>query len=573
MKESKSLAEQIADLEDPAPRDFDPEAEVKGGHSSGEEENLDVKADDQAAREHYVDVGKSKLRKRDEVALGPQYAGSRISRDALVDDDDGYDDPFGIDKTDEDDSGLSSEGSSEGMNGKIFEGEESLDEGGERSNTKHSALGSKRSAPMPSSDKLSAPTGKMRSAARNPNVDMSDADMTDELSEDNSSGEEDIQGSEEDIQEDSDTDLEDDEDMDDDDENQDEQPLKGDASRAELRKMMGEEQKMVAATLSEAAKTDARKGRAVVQQRKAFDSILNTRIRLQKGLIATNTLPLAQSQELDSSLETKEAYAAAETAALNLWNQLNGLRDSISKTASTGNKRKFEATSSDSPTKLWEHMHAQDTASVPIHRSTLEKWSAKVHGTKALTATRTKLNPSNSSQQQSLSSVLDSKLADSAWLVGRTQIPRSCAPVQASNRESSSPNLYDDADFYQLLLKELVDQRAADASTFSTIGAGAAADANVGSQWSAMREAKTRKKVDTRASKGRKMRYTVHEKLQNFVAPEDRGVWGQRQVDELFGSLLGRKMRLDEGEDEDDAGEDSSDGEMGAEERLLLFRS
>ena len=66
------------------------------------------------------------------------------------------------------------------------------------------------------------------------------------------------------------------------------------------------------------------------------------------------------------------------------------------------------------------------------------------------------------------------------------------------------------------------------------------------------------KMVDTKASKGRKMRYTVHEKLQNFMAPEDRGTWGERQRDELFGGLFGRRVGLGEDEDvqsdEDDAG-------------------
>lgn len=80
-----------------------------------------------------------------------------------------------------------------------------------------------------------------------------------------------------------------------------------------------------------------------------------------------------------------------------------------------------------------------------------------------------------------------------------------------------------------------------------------------------------RKKVDTKASKGRKMRYTVHEKLQNFMASEDRGMWGERQRDELFGGLLGRRGALRE-----DA-VDVEDGDLGREdveeEGLRLFRS
>jgi protein AATF/BFR2 len=89
-------------------------------------------------------------------------------------------------------------------------------------------------------------------------------------------------------------------------------------------------------------------------------------------------------------------------------------------------------------------------------------------------------------------------------------------------------------------------------------------------QWTAVKEAKTKKNVDTKASKGRKMRYTVHEKLQNFMAPEDRTAWEQDAVDRFFGTLLGQKMSLGE---EDEEMSDGVEGVPLAEEALMLFRS
>jgi protein AATF/BFR2 len=50
----KSLAEQIADLEDLTPRDYDPEDIERGGNSS--DEDVEVK-DANAGREHYQAVG------------------------------------------------------------------------------------------------------------------------------------------------------------------------------------------------------------------------------------------------------------------------------------------------------------------------------------------------------------------------------------------------------------------------------------------------------------------------------------------------------------------------------------
>lgn len=85
---------------------------------------------------------------------------------------------------------------------------------------------------------------------------------------------------------------------------------------------------------------------------------------------------------------------------------------------------------------------------------------------------------------------------------------------------------------------------------------------------------KSKKVVDTRASKGRKIRfvilslshtshltssidhhkyhrYHVHEKVQNFMTPiEIANGWHDEQVDELFASLLGRSFPTAAQEDE-----------------------
>lgn len=336
------------------------------------------------------------------------------------------------------------------------------------------------------------------------------------------------------------------------------------ARRAELRKLMSQEQKAVVASITEATKADASKGRAVKQQRLAYDALLNTRIRMQKGLVAVNSLSAMDIPESTSAEETAEAYISAEAAALHLWNQLNDLLHDLHEATSTptphSKKRKFDADPSTPSAILWSCMQEQEVAALPYRRTTLEKWSARVRAVNSLPLAK-KLN--NTSRQPTITDVLNDHLSNLDRLIKRTKVPRSCAPIQAANGVHEAPDIYDDADFYQLQLKELVDQRMLDAAASPGVSG------QVVSRLAAMRDAKTKKAVDTKASKGRKMRYTVHEKLQNFMAPEDRGTWGGRQMDELFGSLLGAKMRLEEGSDE---GEQSDASEV-AEAGLLLFRS
>ena len=49
--------------------------------------------------------------------------------------------------------------------------------------------------------------------------------------------------------------------------------------------------------------------------------------------------------------------------------------------------------------------------------------------------------------------------------------------------------------------------------------------------------------MDTRASKGRKVRYEVYPKLVNFMASERAGAMTDAARDELFASLFGSRCR------------------------------
>lgn len=375
----------------------------------------------------------------------------------------------------------------------------------------------------------------------------SDEDMDDEEESENED-QSDVEAMEEDSEEESDEESNDDEESDEEDGDEES------ARRAELKKMMSEEQKTVVATISQAAKADAEKGTAVKAQRKTFDSLLNVRIRLQKALVATNSLSAAEAKK-----DEQTPYKAAEEAAVKLLNTLNAMRHELDKSSSTGKKRKFRAIDIDtSSADIWAKLQDSETQGLPKRQATLEKWSSKVRGTTATPVSR-KLNQT---ADQSITDVLTEQLSgtNGERLVKRTHMPRSCAPVQVKAKLVEDASIFDDADFYQLLLKELVDQRMIEAS--ATPAGGPVA------QWAAVKEAKTKKNVDTKASKGRKMKFTVHEKLQNFMAPEDRTSWEPEAVDRFFGTLLGQRMDL--GEDVESEAESEPAGE---EEALMLFRS
>ncbi|MCJ1263498.1 rRNA-processing protein bfr2 [Lobaria immixta] len=562
-KTPKSWAEEVAELDDPAPPDFDPEERADDVVDNPEDSSFSGDDGSQNdAREHYEDVGRSRLRKPESVNLGPQYKGLRINRDDFATGSEsegsvgsGFSDGNG--SSEDEFATMDGEPSKKAEDDDKFTSlDEDLKEQGEDKNKGTDSLvefgtESKQDEDMRSTeyDANGEDFEDQRDHLSESDEDDSEMEEFDSISE---AGSKASMGSSN---------------------VSDETSPSVPSDRAALRQMMAESQKSVIATISAATKADLAKGKAIKQQGSAFDALLNTRIRLQKPLIATNSLSLPSTAENSDPLATVHA---AEAAALNLWTQLDSLRQTLHPpTDLKSQKRPFSATLSTPTSELWARMQTQDSISTPHNRAILAKWSSRLHPPAQL---RSSLS-ANSSSQTPLPVLLDQHLSpqNTTRLIARTRIPRSCAPVQASIRHSSTSdgNIYDDADFYTLLLRDLVDRRMADpaASSHSTTTTTAKPTAPSSSLMT-MPDLKAAKRmrranVDTKASKGRKMRYTVHEKLRDFMVREDRGTWGERRVEELFGSLFGgqRKVELGEGSEAEE-----KDDEERREEGLMLFR-
>jgi len=50
-----------------------------------------------------------------------------------------------------------------------------------------------------------------------------------------------------------------------------------------------------------------------------------------------------------------------------------------------------------------------------------------------------------------------------------------------------------------------------------------------------------KRKVDVKASKGRRLRYSVHPKLVNYMAPQPELAWTDEAKNELYASLFGQR--------------------------------
>jgi protein AATF/BFR2 len=104
-------------------------------------------------------------------------------------------------------------------------------------------------------------------------------------------------------------------------------------------------------------------------------------------------------------------------------------------------------------------------------------------------------------------------------------------PSDETQNEMQIPEIFDDSEFYHQLLRELIEYKSNTDENQSEITKKFIELQKVRS--------KMKKKVDTRASKGRKIRYVVHNKLVNFMPPTDTSEMTDEAKNELYNSLFG----------------------------------
>ncbi|EED85611.1 predicted protein [Postia placenta Mad-698-R] len=283
----------------------------------------------------------------------------------------------------------------------------------------------------------------------------------------------------------------------------------------------------------------------VIPLQALWDTLLDARIQMQKVVTAANRLPSG------AYLETLSSHPSARTALDGMFGEAAALADelfSLQEVLLTHNenvtpparkRRRIDPDNSavDALRGLSGDASALE-ASYHAHLvHTLTKWSAKVQAVApgVLLAGRNAFN--KDTRAAGVVPMVDEILrVDGSKLLGRTRTRRGKgvrmrAPdaSEPEGDDAEDPEVFDDLDFYQQLLRDVIKTRGGDGGE---------------QDWMAQqreRKAKRKLKVDTKASKGRKLRYEVHPKLQNFMVPVPvvHGAWHEEQIDGLFSSLLG----------------------------------
>ncbi|XAO27450.1 protein BFR2 [Cryptococcus bacillisporus CA1280] len=349
----------------------------------------------------------------------------------------------------------------------------------------------------------------------------------DDDDEEESGGEEGSEGAgdeddDEDEEEDEgDFDEEEDEEDDEDDEDEEEEEGEEEEEEEEMQthsRINGPKQALdPVASLRNSRLKDIEKGQAIRKQKALFESLITLRITFQKALTASNTIPTTLPEDPENELASQKASILKSLDKLN--ERLFTLRQSITlpgeseEEISLGKRKRDEG--DDAQGEAYWIEAAKESLDIadrshPQLLPILNKWSSKI---------------------QAASLQLGSKQAGGSKFLqqmknGAGGVVEAIESGINSKREAGKTLMESEETGYRALLREVIESRS---------GSGPAADLT-----HLRREKKKKREAERGGSKGRKLRYTVHEKAQNFAVPIPLSQgWHEEQVDELFSSLFG----------------------------------
>ena len=316
---------------------------------------------------------------------------------------------------------------------------------------------------------------------------------------------------------------------------------------------------------------EVKKGKAVQHQLSVWESLLEVRIQLQKALGKVNQFPQpptdwkAFMKEGDEN--HKSGVKAAQKALGSVLGQCIALKTAMIQENDELRKafKRSKPAGSDGDSGESENEDDDETEGAPSAKSmklseyaekvksnyektlpwrdlTIDRWNDK---TRLASGVMGDSGKSFSGFESSTLKQIEQILSDKSRLIKRSQTKRSAYQVLGKSQEKNGdeadedaangievdPEIFDDDDFYHQLLRELIDRKAADVTDPVLLGR----------HWLKIQKlrSKMKKKVDTRASKGRKTRYDIHAKLVNFMAPIYKESWKDSSKNELYSSLFG----------------------------------
>lgn len=345
-------------------------------------------------------------------------------------------------------------------------------------------------------------------------------------------------------------------------------------------------------TMSETnVRAEIEKGNCIRNQLKLWESLLEIRIKLQKCIVISNQMPqydiykefisnvnfMKQVNETKTKLalmietmvqlkdllltqysETRNLYVDAKKRKIDKNKDENVNTDPIDEEISSYIKDELEngkQLSINEDIEVVEESVSQKRLRYNDHgiilqkdhdsyreytESVIKKWNDKTWITTGSLSKGT---------SQTILKQIEFGMSDRNKLRRRTQLKRSEYNIVGKSLPNEDNDdrrtqeydveIFDDYDFYHQLLRDLIEYKSSDVTD----------PIQLSKQWIQLQNMrkKMKRKVDTRATKGRRVRYNVHNKLVNFMAPITvYDTWTDNAKNELYNSLFGKIKSMEE---------------------------
>ena len=292
-------------------------------------------------------------------------------------------------------------------------------------------------------------------------------------------------------------------------------------------------QQSILQTLKQHRDDDVSRGQAVKNQKALWDKTLEMRFLLQKAFSTSNKLPKdpSKSRFCSHDQEIEQAYVDLLDSSKQTLGCMLDLQKALLEQNQAAKGANDTLPDSNEESDEWSQVQKLHTRITPFRNTEIDKWQRKTQVTTGAAALKGKLHAFN----QNISDQVAGYMRDPSRMINRMYLRKSdvgvfgesaaepATTVEGKDVEGD-PELIDDSEFYHQLLKEFLESCDSGASE---------------SAFYALRKKqnKKRKLVDRRASKSRKIRYSVHEKIANFMAPVPMTV--PPMASKLFENLFG----------------------------------
>ena len=301
---------------------------------------------------------------------------------------------------------------------------------------------------------------------------------------------------------------------------------------------------------------DALKAAHTLNQKKIWDTFLSLRIKLQPLMIAANRLPLQEARaDFMEDRKVRREMRHAQKGLLALLSQLLRLQNAlIAANPSVSDakhdedeKEKDETDETDEKEKedededegsfqdLWREISGLQRSVEPHFLSVIDGWAQRTS-----LASSKMTQSSFKSLHQSVGAQLAATLQNKEKLRDRTRTKRTAGDVVGASLNAErfnahrSTEIFDDTDFYQHMLRDLVDGNKSADDPFER-----------SRNWLAIKEqsAKMKRPIERNISKDRVLRFDVQEKLVGYMAPVPLQI--PPYTEQIFNDLFKCKKKLE----------------------------